>query len=265
MKKLSLVSAIILSIIAIAALSACSEASDAKKELSAQTIELNSHCPQSIGMAGELVSAKYDKEANRLTMSYMFNPQIASLDVISANKELYTDMIKLTYSGENMSDFIGLVEKSGCSFVLEISLSGSSETVELMLSPEDIKEIQSMEVDETVMAKKFLDFTVFTTAARTPFQVDEATVLVNVSMSDSAFVYDYTIDENLMTLDQLRELSQDLKKNVAMAFRDHSMQAVLKNLSILDKGLVYRYTDSRGEDFVEIVYTPDELNWSKKL
>lgn len=259
MKRLSFVAILLITLVWSISLTSCSESSAARKELAEQTNTLNSYCPQSIGMAGDLVSAVYDEVDNRLTMTYSFNPQIASFDVISANKDRFTDMLKLTYSDNNMSDFISLIEKTGCSFAIEIKVRGNDGTIEILLSPEDIKEIQSSNVDEAVRAQKFLDFTVFSTDARVPLQIDEATVLVRVSMSDSAMVYDYTIDESLITLDQLKELSHDLKNNVAMAFRDPSMQTVVRNLAILDKGLVYRYTDSNGKDFVEMVYSPDEL------
>lgn len=238
---------------------ACTGASDMRKQLLRETEELNSKCPMSIGIACNLTSTDYDVDANRLAMSYEFNPDIVSLDIISDNRDLFVNMLKIVYAGDNMADFISLIEEAGCSLGVNITVPGSDDAVELMLTADDIKEIANSDIDEHQRATMYLDFLVLTTGKRIPFSIDEATTLTSMELSDSALVYGYVIDESLVPLDMLRDNAKEMKQSIATAFNDPSMSIALRSLSTLGKGMVYRYTDSQGEEFVEISFSPSEI------
>lgn len=255
--KINFSTAIILTFLTVIAAS-CSE-SGAKADLEKQTEELDSTCPISIGIAGDLVSAEYDMSDNALTLSYAFAPMIADIDVIERHKKDFVNMLKIIYSNESMSDFIKLVDKAECSFKIVIKVKGDVKAAELMMTRDDIREITDLKMSEIEKSDIFLGFTEMITNARTPMQVDEATLLTNVKLNDTAFVYYYEVDDGMIDMEQLRQLAPSLKGHVAQMFSDPAMKQLIDNLVTVGKGLTYSYTDKEASDSTMMSYSVDEL------
>lgn len=125
-----------ISIIA-AVLLMCSSCANTK--LKAIATLLNSQCPVSLGLMGEMTGV--ENEGDDIVIVIVFNDAIVKLDVIGDNEELWkeTTLMGLRTAGGDTQQVIDEIAAAGGNLVFEIRGATSGEEVKLTLTNEELR------------------------------------------------------------------------------------------------------------------------------
>ena len=96
-----------------------------------------------------------------------------------------------------------------------------------------------------------------------PMKVDEGMVQTKVTIVDDNLVYYYELDENLYDIKTMKKMPVELKDGIREELknlrRDPSVQRDLQMLNALGMGFIYRYYGNNSKDYVDVLFTPEEL------
>ena len=94
-------------------------------------------------------------------------------------------------------------------------------------------------------------------------QVDEGMVQTKVSIVDDNVVYYYELDEDLYDIKTMKKMPVELKDGIREELknlrRDPTIQRELQMLNSLGMGYMYRYYGKTSKDYVDVIFTPEEL------
>lgn len=111
----------------------------ANSKLKAIATLLDSQCPVSLGLMGEMTGV--EDEGDDIVIVIVFNDAILKLDVIGDNEELWkqTTLMGLRSSGGDSQQVIDEIAASGGNLVFEIRGATSGEEVRLTLTNEELR------------------------------------------------------------------------------------------------------------------------------
>lgn len=96
-----------------------------------------------------------------------------------------------------------------------------------------------------------------------PMKVDEGMVQTKVAIVDDNLVYYYELDEDLYDIKAMKKIPAELKDGIREELKsmrkDPTIQRELQMLNSLDMGYLYRYYGKASKDYVDVVFTSDEL------
>lgn len=94
-----------------------------------------------------------------------------------------------------------------------------------------------------------------------PMTIDEVTVLSSVSMEGNNFVYNYSIDENYVSVADVEQNKAVLRASIKerLSNPDQLIQKVIEVCKNANAGLSYRYVGDVSGDVSVINFSPSEL------
>ncbi|MBO4565225.1 MAG: hypothetical protein J5720_07305 [Bacteroidaceae bacterium] len=88
-------------------------------------------------------------------------------------------------------------------------------------------------------------------------KVDDATKVIEVDFDGTDFVYNYELDEEYLTIENLKILEDDMTKYQKEMWKSNPQLSNLKNnLNKINGKVVYKYTGSETKKTVTIAFEP---------
>ena len=252
----------LLAIILLMMVVACQNNEDVNiKRLRQQVEEINSTCPVSWGIAGDILSVKYNDKENIVQMQFLLTEVFANVSLPKQNhsilKENMSFIFKMSKSQPFTKDIIAA--KSGVNFVFKSKSTYRTDSISFRY--EEIKEIcDAPDLNEKEIARIFLNNSIALRNTTLPEKQNDGMYLDKVEIDNGYLVYSYSMDETMYDMDVFRKVIKEntlayLKglKNDPILKRDIS-QAILLNL-----GYQYRYYGKTSRKYFDIFISVEEL------
>ena len=175
------------------------------KELKEQVVKFNNECPISYGDIMTINSVFY--EDHKVTMKILFNENIATANALNNHKEDAKENLCLSLTKSTSERFLDEMINTNTQLCLLFVGNQLGERAEFIISPQEMKQAKEKYQNMTE-GQKLVVSTVLGTKLHLPKQVDEITKLTNVSITSSALVYKYEIND--------RELGKDLSSAISL-------------------------------------------------
>lgn len=232
---------------------------DVKQNLKTIAAFINSQTPISMGMAGEIKSASLDGDTLTYKMSIdlfdNFGMQYdnPNKEINESVKEVMAASIK---SDEMLSSFMNLLSDNGISFRFDVNL-GTNNDLTYTLSPQDIKDVLSKDVDY----KKIVAFNIVQMKKTLPMDLGEMKI-VDYNISDDNLITTIIVDESKVNIENLRNNAPEIKSyllNMLASGQEPMMENEFRNYSKAGYNTVYRYVGNITNGFVEVELSVNEI------
>jgi len=247
MKRISFLT---LCLIALLSLTSCLKkiSNEAIKEMAAQT---NSQCPMPINQIMTMREVKLDD--NYFIYNYDVNETIAPIDKLEEMGEIDRDMIIINLiENEEANKLISLMKAAEKTLRFQYKGLNTGKEVVVDVKPSEVEDYDQAKINEVIREKmaKFIELT----NANCPMQVDAVTYLDSVALTDDAFCYLYTIDEDKLSMDLLKENVNVLAASVqANSFGENaSMSNMVNNCKRIGLTIMFQYEGSKTEDYIQL-------------
>ncbi len=244
-------------------LSSC-QRNAARKELAKAAESFNKELPY--GMSDDLIqmtSCTYQDGV--ITFKCSVDDDLINISKLKAKREEWEENVKMEFStlmnDQETATVIDLAIDAEAIFKCIYVGKQTGETIDIELTKSDLQEIKRKK--DNVTDEDRLAAEISTTNLMTPMQVDEETVLTSVKMEGAEVIYNYILEENGYTVDQMKNspeimsaMKEEMLKNVN-SDEDNRQQASF--YAKCEKYLVYRCTGSKTSQSFEIKISPREI------
>ncbi len=259
MKRIALIITLVISIFVV---TSCQDGNvtKLKKEIHAA----DAVCPISYGLGGDLISIKYHEKDNTVLMYYSLNEEMSSHVFLKQNKENMMKQFRLSLSHDNSQQMLKDIVNAKASLMVIYKTPSTGKTIKFSLPYEELKEIKNNPLSETEVKRMILENSIAMQNSSMPMKVDEGIVQTKVSIVDDNLVYYYEMDEDIYDMKALKKMPAELKDGIREELknmrRDPTMQRELQMLNALGMGYMYRYYGKTSKDYVDVIFTPNELS-----
>lgn len=258
MKRVYLILSIVLTLLSFCS---CEDANVTK--LKKEIHSADAVCPISYGLGGDLISIKYHEKNNMVLMYYSLNEEMSSHVFLKQNKDNMMKQFRLSLSHENSRQMLKDMVNAKASLMVIYKTPSTGKTIKFTLPYEELKEIKDNPLSETEVKRMILENSVAMQNSSMPMKVDEGVVQTKVAIVEDNIVYYYEMDEDLYDMKALKQIPAELKDGVREELknmrRDPTVQRELQMLNALDMGYMYRYYGKTSKDYVDVIFTSDEL------
>lgn len=258
MKLLSLFLTIIITLVS---LTGCENANITK--LKKEVHSADAVCPISYGLGGDLISIKYHEKDNMVLMYYSLNEELSSHVFLKQNKDNMMKQFRLSLSHDGARQMLKDMVNAKASLMVIYKAPSTGKTIKFSLPYEELKEIKDNPLSETEVKRMILENSVAMQNSSMPMKVDEGMVQTKVSIVDDNVVYYYELDEDLYDIKTMKKMPVELKDGIREELknvrRDPTIQRELQMLNSLGMGYMYRYYGKTSKDYVDVIFTPEEL------
>ena len=233
-----------------------------KKELQANIEIANKECPIDLGMVGEISSMEFDEDEDEVVMTMTISKDMP-LKISALNKLKNT--LKRTMTGnwaksESGIELMKEIAKADSKITLVMQTEDTNENIRIKVSKDEVKDLAEGKIDP-ISPRDLLEIFVTSTNAQCPMQIDEFTILSMVSLEGSNFVYNYSVDENLVSIDAIEQNKAAIKANLkqALSAPDPMMKQMISVCKEANTGISYRYVGDTSGSVCIIKFSPSEL------
>lgn len=233
-----------------------------KKELQKTIETANKECPIDLGMIGEMSSMRFDEEADEviitMTIRKDFPLKISALQNLknTLKRAMLGNWARTESSIKLMKD----IAKANSRFTMVMQTEVTNENIEINISKDEVKDLAEGNIDP-ILPRDLLEIMAVSANAQCPMQVDEATTLSSASLEGSNFVYNYSLDENSVSIEALKQNKTVLKANIKQTL--FAPDPIVKQMVDLCKeaniGLLYRYVGEVSGNVCVVKFAPSEL------
>lgn len=234
------------------------------KKLKKEIAVADASCPINMGIVGDLLSIKYQEEENRVIFYYSVNEELGGGLFIKKNKEKLLQQFRLSFSKSESQQMLKDVVNAKASLMIIFKAPSSGKTVKFEIPYEELKELRTNPMSNSEIQRLTIKNKIEVENARCPYKVDEGTTTTKVALVDGYIVYYYEMDESLFYMKELKRHQNELKENVREYLKsmcnDMTMQKELQMLVGQNIGYQYRYYGNKSKEYVDVVFTPEELS-----
>lgn len=236
--------------------------SSSKKELQTEIELVNNECPMSLGMVGTLSSFKYDNNSDEVVMTMTISKDIPlKLSALNQLKNtLKKSVLGVFAKSESCTMLMQKIANAKAKFTVVMKVEDINESIKINISKEEVLDLAEGKVDP-ITPRDMLEIMVASTNAQCPLQIDEMTVLSSVAIEGSNFVYNYSIDENSVSIEALEANKAALKANVKqmLSSLDPMVKEIVKVCKEANVNILYRYIGDTSGSVCVVKFTPLEL------
>lgn len=252
-----------LMIIFVAAFTLTSCFSSPKNKLKAAVETVHMRCPQSLGELGSLKAINYVDD--EVTITYELNEKYTNLDMLKTSD--IEDNMKVVCSDAtgDMKTLFELVCEAEAKLTFEYVGQTSGKSVSYTMDSDKLKEFMSIIAENKQLEKKelekILQSQVDIANSQFPMQADEATSFMDVAIEDSFVVYNVFINEDEMTMKNLRDQKETMRFVLKNNFESNyeTMKVFLQACKGTNRGIEYRYKGNKTQEVESITFSPEEL------
>lgn len=258
MKRISLIITLVISLLSI---TSCENGNVTK--LKKEIHSVDAVCPISYGLGGDLISIKYHEKDNMVLMYYSLNEELSSHVFLKQNKDNMMKQFRLSLSHDNSRQMLKDIVNAKASLMVIYKTPSTGKTIKFTLPYEELKEIKDNPLSELEIKKMSLENRIVMQNLTLPAKVDEGMVQTKVSIVDDNVIYYYELDEDLYDIKSMKKMPTELKDGIRQELKsmrkDPTIQRELQLLNALGMGYMYRYYGKTSKDYVDVIFTSDEL------
>lgn len=258
MKRISLIITLVISLFSI---TSCENGNVTK--LKKEIHSADAVCPISYGLGGDLISIKYHEKDNMVLMYYSLNEELSSHVFLKQNKDNMMKQFRLSLSHDNSRQMLKDIVNAKASLMVIYKTPSTGKTIKFSLPYEELKEIKDNPLSELEIKKMSLENSIVMQNSTLPAKVDEGMVQTKVSIVDNNVIYYYELDEDLYDIKSMKKMPEELKDGIRQELKsmrkDPTIQRELQIMNALGMGYMYRYYGKTSKDYVDVIFTSDEL------
>ncbi len=206
-----------------------------------QTLKLlNSQCPISAGISGELTSIAYEK--GDVNFTYSLNEQYTNLQSLRDNPTTTKNNAKVTLANSNgvMAQLLKEMDgqHAGATFLYKGKTSGT--IVRVHFTPDEVHYMATQENRDPLTA---LQAQCDATNSQCPMQVAQGMVMERMNIAGSYVVSHIKVDESVFSITVANQNKEAIKQTIKSALNpnDPTMQVMMQLCVQCEKGICYRY------------------------
>lgn len=233
-----------------------------KKKLQSDIETTNKECPIDLGMLGEISSLEFDEETDELIMTMTISKEM-NLKVSALNK--MKDALKNTMLGAWAKSESGLklmrkLAQADSKITIVMQTEGSNESLKINVSKDEVKDVAEGKI-APISPHDMLEMMVTSTNVQCPMQVDEATTLSSVSLEGGDFVYNYSTDENSVSIEALEQNKAAIKAEIkqTLSVQDPLTKRIISICKEANAGIVFRYVGNVTGKACIVKFSSSEL------
>ena len=215
-----------------------------------------------LGMIGEISSIEFDKDADEVIMTMTISKDMPLK--MSALKKL-KNTLKRAMMGNwaKSEDGLKLIEeiaKADSKMTIVMRTENAVGNIKLKISKDEVKDLAEGKIDP-ISPRDLLEIMITSTNAQCPMQIDEVTILSSVSLEGTNVVYNYSLDEDVVTMDVIEQNKISIKSNLkqALSTPDPTMKQMICVCKGANTGISYRYVGNTTGNVCVIKFSPSEL------
>ena len=248
---------VLLACLSLVLLTACSQKSKLKLAIEVA----GKQCPISVGVAGEVTSIAFD--GTDVVYSMLMNEDYINLEALGKTPESMKSGVTAMFKNpkgeiKKMLELV-VAANSGIKFIYKGKTTGKE--VECYLNTEELKAILNQDMTQEESDRQKLEELVKVTNVSCPMQVDETTVLDNLTIEADNVVYNYTVDENVVDMASLKDNEAQMKQSIkgSLNVSEPAIKMFLEACVKDNKKLVYRYKGDASGEIMECVFDVSEI------
>lgn len=254
MKRISIFLFIIASLFA---MSSCEERNIAN--LKVELIEINRACQIELGLFGKLKSVSLEKNDTNVIFNITVNDKIVESILRKENrKDLINQYLNLMIYSD-FSDLLDAIIGANASMKFYINLINYDETVRFDIPSDLLCSRLDHKFTENEKERLLVENKVSIENANCPVKVDYGVKRTKVAIVDEYLVYYFEINEDLYDIETIKPKLDELKADIINNIMPRE-QSDFQRLNRLGLGFIYRYYENKSKDYVDVVFTADELS-----
>lgn len=233
-----------------------------KKELQADIEVANKECPMDLGMVGEISSMEFDEETDEVIMTMTISKDMP-LKISALNKlknTLKRAMLGNWAKSESGLKLIEEIAKADSKITMVMRTENTDENIKIKISKDEVRDLAEGKIDP-ISPRDLLEIMITSTNAQCPMQIDEVTILSSVSLEGTNVVYNYSLDEDVVTMDVIEQNKISIKSNLkrALSTQDPIMKQMISACKEANTGISYRYVGDTSGNVCVIKFSSSEL------
>lgn len=233
-----------------------------KEELKAKIEAANKECPIDLGLVGSISSYQFDEDADEVIITMTISKELPiKINVLNKLKNtLKRAMLGNWANSPSGRQLMKEIVKADSKLTFIMQLEEGNENLKIRLTKDEIKDLAERKIDP-VSPREILEINVTSTNAQCPMQVDEYTTLSSAALEGNYFVFNYSIDENMVPIESIEQNEAAVKATLqeAIASPDPMMKQMIKVCKNANTGLKYRYVGDISGSACVITLEPSEL------
>jgi len=258
MKHLSFIATLL---IALVSLTSCENGNITK--LKKEVATANASCPINMGIGGDLLSIKYQEKENRVILYYSINEDLGGSMFLKRNRDKMQQQFRLSFSKSESQQMLKDIVNAKASLMMVYKAPTSGKTVKFELTYDELKDLRANPMSDSEIQRLTIENKIDVENSRCPFKSDEGMTTTKVALVDNFIVYYYEMDEELYNMKELKRQQSEVKENLEDALKsmrkDLTMQNELRMLVNQNIGYQYRYYGNKSKEYVDVIFTPEEL------
>lgn len=222
--------------------------------------EVNSACPYSLGMVGEMTGAEVTDDG--VMFCYEMNEDLVSVEKLSSNVDLMKQSLRTLFANAEgeLAEVVKELAAENASLKVRFTGKTSGAVAETSLTADEIREASSVESKDKD-PKEIITESLKVTRSQCPQQVEEGITMTDVDVNGENVVYEYEVDEGIAEMDLIIANKQAVRANVLQNLHadDMSIRMFVDNCKKAGLGLSYRYVGSQSGKTMQIDFSIDEL------
>lgn len=259
MKRIIYLFTVILGLIA---MSACQD--ENVKKLKKEIATANASCPINLGISGDLLSIKYQEKENRVIYYFSINEEIGGALFLRDNKDKLMKQTRLYLSSSDTQQFVDGIVKAKASVMFIYKSPSSGKTVKVEVPYVDLKDLKEYPMSESEIQRLTIETQVELENSTCPNKLEEGMTMTRVELVDNYIVYYLEIDESLGDMNQFKRYQPELKENLRDYFKsmkdDMTMKYSIQLYVDQNIGIHYRYYGNKSKEYVDVIFTPQEIS-----
>lgn len=217
---------------------------NSKDELRKQVEQMNRQCPIDLGIVGKASSIELNEAEDEviytITLGNRLPMKISALNQMKS--ALKRSIISNYAQDETMVAFAKAISKADAKLSYVYESGETNESTKITLSSDELKDIADGHITP-ISSLEQLQIEIMSTNAQCPMQIDQVTLMTSVTLEGKRFVYNYSIDERYISLEQLEAQESVIKSNIKTYFisNDPSIKRLVKLLKDTNSSVEYRY------------------------
>ena len=243
MRKTSIFFVVLMAVV----MGSCNKQRVTHRALQKEVDKINAQCPIK-GLMGDVTSVGI--EGNALVYNIELTTNLLRIDKLKSN----TDVMKESVIYDVLSNPDGLKSILASNCDLKFNYKSGSDVMSVLVKAEELRKASDMIKDPEFLARLRLETMVKTTRLQMPMQVDELTLMKDMTIEGKKVCYFYELDNNAITAEMLRNDMAGFKENIkgALNINDPSVAKFVESIAENNMSLCYRYEFPLEKDTVEI-------------
>ena len=162
------------------------------KDLKEQVDKFNKECPISLGEVMTLNSAMLDE--NTVEMKYIANETISSISALNNHKEEVKEILVMSLSKETSKVLVDKIIEAGANLRTVVVGGQSGMRASFEVTADDLKRAKE-KFSNMTEGQKLIASNVLGMKLKLPVKIDDITTMTGLSITPSALVYKYEIND----------------------------------------------------------------------